>query len=93
MAEVIKLSIQEIIEDFEKLVRYDERLEVYFENQKATDKDIEEFYNFVEEMIAKYIPNYKEKISFSEELSDYERALELFKMIYNNFRNMFCELV
>lgn len=93
MSYVIKLTIQEIIDDFEKLVRYDERLEVCFENQKASDEDIKKFHRFVEEMISKYIPNYKEKTSFSDELSDYEKALELFKILYNNFRKMFSELV
>ena len=58
MAVKIQLSIQEILNDFEKLVRWDERLAVHFENQSADDEDIEKFFNFVEEMALKYLPSY-----------------------------------
>ena len=96
MAVKIKLSIQEIIEDFEKLVRYDERLEVYFENQKASDEDIKKFLNEVEGMTSKYIPTYREHMPpefFSEDISDYDRALELYKRLYENFREIFYQLI
>ena len=43
MGGVIKLSIQEIIRDFEELVRYDERLDVHFDFKKAKDEDIHDF--------------------------------------------------
>lgn len=92
----IQLSIQEIVDDFEKLVRYDERLGVYFENQKASDEDIKKFHQDLEEIALKYIPNYKEKMSeeyFSNDFSDYEKALELFKMLYENFREIFYKLI
>ena len=92
----IKLSIQEILVDFERLVRWDERLEVYFENQSANDDDIEKFFKFVEEMILKYLPSYKEHMPpefFSKDTSDYDKALELYKPLYENFKEIFYQLI
>lgn len=92
----IKLSIGEIVRDFEKIVRYDERLDVLFDNKMASDEDINEFHKIIEEMTLKYIPTYKEKISseyFSEGISTYDRALMLYKILYENFKEIFYQLV
>lgn len=92
----IRLSIQEILADFELLIKYDERLNTLFDNNAATDEDIEEFHNNLEEMISKYLPNYKEKISpeyFSDDISTYEKSLMLYKPLYENFKEIFYQLV
>ncbi|WP_405273579.1 hypothetical protein [Methanobrevibacter sp.] len=96
MAVKIQLSIQEILNDFEKLVRWDERLEVHFENQSADDEDIEKFFKFVEEMALKYLPSYEEHMPpefFSDDTSDYDKALELYKPLYENFKEIIYQLI
>lgn len=92
----IQLSIQEILDDFEKLVRWDERLDVYFENQSADDEDIKKFFNFVEKMTLKYLPSYNEHMPpefFSNDTSDYDKALELYKSLYKNFKEIIYQLI
>lgn len=95
MSEKIKLSIQVIFKDFERLVRYDERLDVYFENQLAVDEDVEKFFNDLEEMMSKYLPTYEEHMSrefFLDDTPVYDKALELYKDLYENFRFIFSQL-
>ena len=40
MSKKIKLTIQEIVSDFEKMVRCHERLDVLFDLEEATEYDI-----------------------------------------------------
>lgn len=47
------------MDDFERLVRYDEHLGVLFDNEKAGNEEIEKFYNFMVALVEKYIPNYE----------------------------------
>ena len=89
----IKLTIQEIVDDFEKLIRYDEHLEVLFDNEKADKLEIEKFYNNIVEMIEKYIPNYKKHVEGDISEVNYENALKLYKMLYENFKEIFYKLV
>ncbi|WP_405293938.1 hypothetical protein [Methanobrevibacter sp.] len=92
----IKLTIQEIVSDFERLVRYDERLVVHFDFEKADESEIERFHDEMVGMIGKYIPDYARHLDaeyFSGELSTYDRALELYNMLYENFREIFYRLV
>lgn len=92
----IRLTIQEIVDDFEKLVRCDEKLGVKFDFEEAEDGDIEKFHRNMEMLAEKYIPNYRDKISpeyFSKDASCYDRALMLYNMLYENFREMFYKLV
>ena len=70
MSNKIKLTIQEIVDDFE--------------------------HNNLEMMISKYLPNYKEKVPseyFSEDISSYEKALILYKPLYENFKEIFYQLI
>ena len=91
----IKLTIQEIIEDFESLVRYDERLDVNFDFGKADQAMVRKFYADMVTMTRKYIPNYEAKVDpeYFSEPSSYERGLMLYKMLYENFREIFCSLI
>lgn len=93
MEKTIKLSIQEVVDDFEKLVRYDEQLDVLFDQKKADNKKITEFYNFVTEMTIKYIPNYRKHVNGNVDEINYENALKLYKMLYENFKEIFYQLI
>lgn len=92
MSQTITLSIQEVVDDFEKIVRYDEQLDVLFDNKKADNKKIEEFYNVILEMTKKYIPTYKKHVGNVDEIN-YDNALKLYEMIYENFKEIFYKLV
>ena len=92
MVDTIKLSIQEIIKDFEELVRYDERLGIYFDFDKASDRDIEDFSKRMEELAYKYLPNTAE--DYMKDVEDeYDKGLRLYKVLYSNFVEMFTQLV
>ena len=94
MTETIELTIQEIVTDFEKLPRFDEKLKINFDFSRATDDDITEFFSFVEKMTRKYIPNYENYLDDDfEDDEEYSKALTLYNMIYANFREMFYRLV
>lgn len=94
MENKIKLTIQEIVKDFERMVRYDEKLDVMFTFQKCSDEEITEFLNFMTDLMVKYLPNYREHISDDfDDKSDYDKALELYKDLYQNFREIFYKLV
>lgn len=96
MSKKINLTIREIVEDFEKLVRYDERLDSLFDHELANDDHIEKFHQDLVEMIEKYLPSYKDKINqryFSDEASTYEKSIILYKPLYDNFKEIFYQLV
>ncbi len=93
METVIKLSIQEIIYDFEKLVRYDEKLGIYFDFKRAQDEDISDFYKKIEELGCKYLPRNYDDILAEGGNDEYDRALALYKALYSNFVEMFTQLV
>lgn len=91
----IKLTIQEIVCDFESLLRHDERLVVHFDLEKADEDMIARFHDEMKAMAEKYIPNYEEQISedYFTEKSDYGRALILYGMLYENFKEIFNKLI
>lgn len=92
----IKLTIQEIVNDYECLVRYDERLDVHFDFKKATDETIDDFYHGMVRLIEKYIPNYRKHLPkefYSDESSRYDQALILYNMLYGNFKEIFYQLI
>ena len=92
MDKPITLTIEEIVRDFEKLVRYDERLGVLFENEKADNIEIERLYNTIIKMTEKYIPNYEDHVGNVDEVS-YGNALKLYEILYENFREIFEKLI
>lgn len=87
----IKLTIQEIVNDFEKLLRLDEELNMKLDFNECGEEDIGGFYDGVVEIAAKYIPNYMDHMP--ETYTRYDFALELYKMVYGNFREIFFKLV
>jgi hypothetical protein len=92
----IKLTIQEIVKDFETLVRYDEYLDLKFDLKKANDKDIEKFYSEMLRITEKYIPTYEKFLPeeyHMDKSTAYDKALILYKMLYENFLEIFSGLV
>ena len=92
----INLTIQEIVRDYESLIRYDERLSSYFDVEKAGDEDIDLYYRRMLQLIEKYLPTYEKNIDeeyFSNKTSTYEKALMLYAALYENFREIFYQLV
>jgi hypothetical protein len=92
----IQLSIQEMVKDFEELNRYDERLGVLFDLQRATDSEINDFFSYMIFLAKKYIPNFEKHVNekyFSDSSSKYDKALMLYEMLYENFKEIFYKLV
>ena len=96
MTKTIRLTIQEIVHDFEMLVRYHERLDVEFDFEKANQDEIDRFHTDMVSLSEKYLPNYREHVSddyFKGETPAFDKALELYANLYENFREMFYQLV
>jgi len=92
----IQLSIQEMVKDFEELNRYDERLGVLFDLEKATDKEINDFFSYMVFLAKKYIPTFERHVSekyYSGESTKYDKALILYEMLYENFKEIFYKLI
>ena len=87
----IKLTIQEIVNDFEKLLRLDEELNVKLDFRECSKEDIDRFHDGVVVIAVKYIPNYMDHMPETD--TRYDCALELYKMVYGNFREIFFKLV
>lgn len=94
MTYTIQLTIQEMISDHEKLIRCHERLDALLDFEKATDMETVAFYGEMTQLIEKYIPNYLKHVSEDYASKDsFDRGMELYGMLYENFREMFCRLI
>ncbi len=96
MSKKIKLTIQEIVCDFERMVRHHERLDVHFDFEKADENEIDDFHREMLELMEKYLPTYKEHICeeyLKEDTPTFDRALELYGELYRNFKKIFYQLV
>ena len=96
MSKAIKLTIQEIIADYEMMIRHHEHLDTQFDFEMAEDRDIERFHEEMVKLIEKYLPTYEKHISeryFLENADTFEKALMLYEELYENFRQMFYQLV
>ncbi len=91
----IRLTIQEIVQDFETLVRYDERLGIYLDHRKVDNEMTDKFNGDMIAMVEKYIPNYLKMVpeEYFSEVSAFGKALMLYKMLYENFLEIFAKLV
>lgn len=92
MRDTIKLSIQEIVQDFYSLGENEGYLSGLAEGFVLSDKDINLYFDFIEDMGKKYLPktfnNY-----FKKENNKLENGMELSKILYENFKEIFCQLV
>lgn len=96
MTKSIKLTIQEIVADYEMLIRYHECLDTEFDFEKADQNEIDRFHRNMISLSEKYIPNYREHVSddyFKGETPAFDKALELYCNLYENFREIFYRLV
>ena len=92
----IQLTIQEIVCDFEAMVRRHERLGSLFDYEKADEDEIERFHTEMVGLMEKYLPNYREHLSeeyLREDTPTFAKALELYGELYCNFKEMFYQLV
>ena len=95
MAKKIKLTIEEIVKDFEALIRHDERLNTILDMKKFSEEDIEDFHLEMIALMEKYLPTYREKVSreyFSEDATTLNKAMILYDDLHENFRHIFCQL-
>lgn len=88
--ETIKLSIQEVINDFEIIIREHERIMCKYElDRYDSNQDENDFKHEMKTMCNKYIPNYK---NFTHKSIENEGEM-LFNMLYKNFKEILYELV
>lgn len=96
MKRTIQLSIQEIVTDFESMLRHHERLDTLFDFEKAETSQIDEFHAHMLSLVEKYLPTYREHVSEEYMMRDtpkFDRALELYGMLYENYQNILYQLV
>ena len=96
MSEKIKLTIQEIVCDFEKMIRHHERLDVHCDFEKADEDEISQFHDEMLGLMEKYLPSYERHVPkeyLMDETPLFDKALILYGELYNNFREMFYQLV
>ena len=96
MSEKIKLTIQEIVCDFERMIRHHERLDVHFDFEKADEDEISQFHDEMLGLMEKYLPSYERHVPeeyLMDETPLFDKALILYGELYNNFREMFYQLV
>ena len=94
--EPITVSIQEIVHEFEELVRFEERRITLDEIDMLDESDCEEFLNETEQIAQKYIPNYLEILPddyYSPRSDLKDKAMIISEMLQDNFREIFFKLV
>ena len=87
----IKLTIQEIVVDYEIMTREDERMTMLEEMGRLDDVDGVNFKNEMERIAEKYIPNYLDKVSkrySSPETSSREKGTILYNILEKNFKEI-----
>ena len=96
MTVTIKLTIQEIVVDYEIMTREDERINMLGEMGKLDDADGVNYKNEMERIAEKYIPNYLDKVPSnysSGNTSSKEKGTILYNILEKNFREIFYGLV
>ncbi len=94
--EPITVSIQEIVHEFEELVRFEERIITLDEIDMLDESDCEEFLKETEHIAQKYIPNYLEILPddyYSPRSDSKDKAMIISEMLQDNFREIFFKLV
>lgn len=94
--EKIKLTIQEIVNDFYSLGEQEGYMSGLAEGFELSEKDKNDYEFFLKNLINKYLPNWKEHIDkeyFSKELDNFEKNLILSIELYENFKKIFFQLV
>lgn len=90
----IKLSIQEVVNDYEQCIREDERIKLFEELENLNENDTKEATKFLENICKKYIPNYKEKVPTNyKKANNYKKQIILNSLVETNFKEIFFNLV
>ena len=87
----IQLSIQEIVEDFYSLGEKEGYLTGLSEGFEISDNDIKSYFDFMVKLGKKYLPKTYESYIKSE--SDLNNGIKLSKILYDNFKEIFCQLI
>lgn len=96
MTKKIKLTIQEIVLDYEQMIRIEEHISTLEDIDQLSGDDLKDYKKDMQKMIEKYIPNYKRFVPvsyFLDETSDKSKAGILSDMLQENFREIFYQLV
>ena len=91
----IKISIQEIVNDFYSLAEEEGFISGLAEGFELSENDKKEYHNFMKDMIDKYLPNWKEKIEekYWELNNEDEKGIILSTILCENFKEIFYQLV
>ena len=92
----IKLTIQEIVNDFESIIRFEEHITTLDEIDQLDDENSVEFLIDADMMIRKYIPNYEslpQIKDISSKTSDKQKAMILSNLLQENFKEIFYGLI
>lgn len=92
MTTAIRLSIQEVVSDFESLLRMDATLSTHFDLEMSTEKDIDKYNSELRKLLNKYIPNNRTHLK-CDDLTSFDVSLEMYGMLYENFKEIFYNLV
>jgi len=90
----IKISIQEIVDDFERLISEDIRLTTIDDIATLEEWETKEYLEENKKLCEKYIPTYKDllpKDYFGSD--DVDKGIILYQMLYKNFKEIFFSLV
>nr|WP_294999711.1 hypothetical protein [uncultured Methanobrevibacter sp.] len=88
----IQLSIQEIVSDFESLIRMDEKLKTRFDFEDCDGEDLLKYNDELTRLVKKYIPNYRKYLEV-EDAESFEASLSIYEMLYENFKEIFYKLI
>lgn len=92
----IRLSIQEIVLDFERMMRLDERIGLLGDLGKLDVSDCSDYHKDMQSLAEKYMPKYRSLVPadyFSDDASALAKASMLYDMLYENFKEIFYKLV
>ena len=92
---IIKLNIQEIISDFYSLGEEEGYISGLADGFELSEKNKNDYHNFMINLIDKYIPFWKDKIKdvYWNSNEDDEKGIILSSILYDNFKKIFYELI
>lgn len=92
---IIKLSIQEIVNDFYSLAEYEGYMDGLADFEHITENDKVEYHGKMKDLCLKYLPDYlnlvKEEYEKESDIGD--KGLILSNLLVRNFKEMFYKLV
>lgn len=80
-----RTGFEEVLCDYERLIRLDERMDVLFDCDMAGEIEIKNFYENVAILVEKYIPDYDIGDRYPDK--SYEKALILYSVLQNYLKD------